>query len=90
MLRRSLLFALALSALVSLAGCGANRLTGPQLGDVHRTGAGTMGDHPRTDDPPGGTPGVDPVVAAPSSSADTLRTGDGGGDDGGGGRPRTD
>jgi len=29
------------------------------------------------------------VVAAPTSSADTLRTGDGGGD-GGGGRPRTD
>jgi len=30
------------------------------------------------------------VVAAPTSSADTLRTGDGGGDGSGGGRPRTD
>ena len=89
MLRHSILFAIALCAVVSLAGCGANRLTGPQLGDAHQPAAGALGDHPRTDDPPGGTPGIDPVVAAPGSSADSLRTGDGGGD-GGGGRPRTD
>lgn len=33
MLRQSMLSVLALGALVSLAGCGGDRLTGPPLGD---------------------------------------------------------
>jgi hypothetical protein len=86
MLRRSLLFALALCALVSLAGCGADRLTGPQVGDARDSHAGTLGDHPRTDDYPGGGPGADPVIEAPVEAYDTLRTGD----DGDSGRARTD
>jgi hypothetical protein len=84
MLRRSVMFALALCALVALAGCGANRLAGPQLDSARGSLAGTLGDHPRTDDNPGGSPGADPVVAAPGSTSDTLRTG------GDGGRPRSD
>ena len=87
MLRRSLLCALAFCAVVSLAGCGVDRLTGPNVGNDRGTLAGTLGDHPRTDDDPnGGIPGADPVVEAPGVASDTLRTGD----DGDGGRPRTD
>jgi hypothetical protein len=89
MLRRSLLCALALCALVSLESCGANRLAGPQVGGSRGDVAGSLGDHPRTDPGNPDDPMVGPVTQAPEAASDSLRTGGGGGDRIPGGR-RTD
>jgi hypothetical protein len=88
MLRRSLLCALALCALVSLESCGANRLAGPPVADARGGVAGSLGDRPRTDPGNPDDPMVGPVTQAPEAASDSLRAG-GGGDRIPGGR-RTD
>lgn len=71
MFRRLMLVALALCALVALAGCGANRLMGPvDTAAVHGE-QGSFSDRPREDDPR--DPGADPVYM-PTAEGDTLRT----------------
>ena len=74
MLRRLMLCALALCALIALASCGLDRITGPQVVDARGSVAAPMDE--RTDDGGGGGGGgIDPTVEG-GSAADTLRAGD--------------
>ena len=84
MLRRLMLVSLALCALAALAGCGVNRIAGPQVNPEARSAArrparplgADPNSHPREGDNGEPTFGGEPPTYAPAAGADSLSAGD--------------